>query len=81
MPERQGATLHLEDGELLRLDPDEAQALYDELWRSAAKVRGALSAAAKIRHAQTSHAPAGARVETLSAEESGAIRTALGDDR
>jgi hypothetical protein len=81
MPERQGARLRLEDGELLRLDADEAQALYDELWRNAATVRGAISAAAKIRHAQASQARAEAVVETLSAEESQAVRTAHGHDR
>jgi hypothetical protein len=80
MPDRQGARLRLEDGKLLQLDAGQAQTLYDELWRSAVAVRGAISAAAKIRHAQACKAPAEARVETLNAEESRAIRAALGHD-
>jgi hypothetical protein len=74
MHEEQPATLRLDDGEVLRLDPDQAQNLYAELWRVAAAIRGAISAAAKIRHAQTSTSRL---IETLGVEESAAVRVAL----
>jgi hypothetical protein len=74
MHEEQPAMLRLDDGEVLRLDPDQAQSLYAELWRVAAAVRGAISAAAKIRHAQ---ANTSGFIETLEVEESAAVRVAL----
>jgi hypothetical protein len=74
MHEEQPATLRLDDGEVLRLDPEHAQNLYAELWRVAAAVRGAISAAAKIRHAQTNTS---SLIETLGVEESAAVRVAL----
>jgi hypothetical protein len=74
MHEERPATLRLDDGELLRLDGDQAQNLYDELWRVATAIRGAISAAAKIRHAQASTSRL---IETLGIEESAAVRIAL----
>jgi hypothetical protein len=38
-------------GEIIELDTDEAGRVYDALWAVAADLRGALSAAAKLRHA------------------------------
>ena len=74
MHEPQGATFRLDDGELVRLDPGQAEMLYDRLWCVATDIRGAVAAAAKIRHAQGQVT----LVENLGAHESAAIRRALG---
>jgi hypothetical protein len=75
MHQPQGATFRLDDGELVRLDPTEAEVLYDKLWGVATDVRGAAAAAAKIRHAQGHATPL---IENLGARESAAIRDVLG---
>ena len=41
----------LVDGTEIELEPEAAQGLYDELWRVAMEQRGAVTAAARIRHA------------------------------
>jgi hypothetical protein len=74
MHQPQGATFRLDDGELVRLDPTEAEVLYDKLWGVATDVRGAAAAAAKIRHAQGQ----ATLIEALGARESAAIRDVLG---
>jgi hypothetical protein len=73
MHQPHGATFRLDDGELVRLDPIQAEMLYDKLWGVAADVRGAVAAAAKIRHAQGEET----LIEDLGARESAAIRAVL----
>ena len=64
--------LRLHEGDLVTLGDDESSRLYEALWTLAPGVRGALSAAGKVRHAQVSR-----QAELLDAHESSAVRDAL----
>lgn len=67
--------LHLHDGESLVFGPVEAERLYDELWLLARRRKGAVTAAAKLRHVATWEALHGD--DPLSEDETAAVRDAL----
>ena len=49
--EREAMTVKLHGGEQIALDPVRADRVYDELWMLAKHRKGAIAAAAKLKHA------------------------------
>jgi hypothetical protein len=66
-------TLQLATGDRLTLADEDASRLYDALWSSTSEMRGAVSAAGKLCHAQRSDR----QVPLLDEHESEAVREAL----
>jgi len=71
----ENTVLRLHDGESLVLSPAEADVLYDELWLLARRRKGAVTAAAKLKHVATWDVLHGD--DPLSEEETAAVRVAL----
>jgi hypothetical protein len=67
--------LHLHDGESLVFSSVEAERLYDELWLLARRTKGAVTAAAKLKHVATWDVLHGD--DPLTEEETAAVRDAL----
>jgi hypothetical protein len=74
--EHQGTTVRLASGEQVALDPVRAARVYDELWLLAKHKKGAIAAAAKLKHATEWTRLHGE--DTLNDEETEAFRAALG---
>jgi hypothetical protein len=72
---QENTVLHLHDGETLVFTPAEAEVLYDELWLLARRRKGAITAAAKLKHVATWDVLHGDDV--LSEDETSAVRAAL----
>lgn len=64
-----------DSADLLLNTEDEAERLYEALWRLAGTMHGAVTAAAKLRHARM--ASRAARSDYLNATEGHAVRAAL----
>ena len=67
-----GSALHLDGGEVLPLDDNTAQELYESLWTLAVGTRGAVTAAGKVLRARSVDA-----CERLDPHESRAVLKAL----
>jgi len=74
-PKDEDTVLHLHDGETLVFSPAEAERLYDELWLLAKRRKGAITAAAKLKHVATWDVLHGD--DPLSEDETAAVRAAL----
>jgi hypothetical protein len=68
-------TVRLQTGEQIVLSRDDAERVFDELWLLAWRMKGALSAAAKLKGVDTWTLLHGEDV--LNAEEASALREAL----
>jgi hypothetical protein len=81
--ESQGRTfVRLENGEQISLTEAEADRLFEELWKLAPKLKGAVTAAAKLKRARLWELFHGE--DALTADETAAVREAirrLEDDR
>jgi hypothetical protein len=74
--ESQGRTfVRLENGDRISLTDAEADRLFDELWLLAVEMRGAVTAAAKLRRARVWELFHGQ--DALNADETAALREAL----
>jgi hypothetical protein len=74
--EHRGTTVRLAGGERVALDRARADRVYDELWLLARHMKGAIAAAAKLKHATEWTRLHGE--DTLNDEETKAFRAALG---
>jgi hypothetical protein len=68
------ARTHLMDSSAVRLDADEAERLYDELWLLVGAVRGALTAAAKVMEGLQKRNASDFVVVSLDANEAEVVR-------
>jgi hypothetical protein len=74
-PSNLTTTVRLQTGEQIVLSRDDAERVFDELWLLAWRMKGALSAAAKLKGVDTWTLLHGEDV--LNAEEASALREAL----
>jgi hypothetical protein len=68
-------SVRLDGGERLTFSAEESERVYDELWLLAGRMRGAVTAAAKLKHIVPWEILHGD--DSLNAEETHALRTAL----
>jgi hypothetical protein len=74
-PDRPTTTLRLQSGEQITLSDLDAERVFDELWLLAAHMKGAISAAAKLKRVDSWTLLHGE--DALNGEETSAVREAL----